>query len=723
MTIDVLIATAAKGGVENIIKMMIEDLEGPDVHFRVIQLVWEGMRWLPENVSYYPLLKGKGSYDLGGFTDAYSSFLKGHGVPDIVLATVWPYTVCVAKNALAVQNCEFSGTRVISWMHHEIGEYKKSFDQIEEWLGLADGHFAINRANHKALKELYPHKPVYRLRNPIDLPLCKVKGSNDTDRFAETHGLVKLAFVGRLSEEKNLELLISAAAKVKACELIVIGSSEDEDYCGKLKRTAEDKGISGRVKWMGWQQDPWSCVAENKVDAVCLTSYYEGFPLTALEAMAHGIPVIATNTVGISEIVENGVNGYTFEVGDEGSLVELLNGLAEEGIKTDPADCRRTAQLYERHAALWDMNIKLASIALGEELVPDSYDKPWFADEQLTKDRISVIIPCHNSGKYIRNCLDSVLSQNIQVADWEIICVDDASTDETLSILKEYEKAHEDSIILVPLPESVRAGGARNIGLSYATGNYITYIDSDDIIAPDMLDKLYRSIIKYNVNVVECDYIRFGKGSEPFFSGEIKGILTYDLTDVLTRKRYIIENGWRTSVWGRLYLRSFIEENNIYFPEDIYFEDVYFAELVTMLLDKLVVIREQLYGYRIHEESTMFSNKMKEYYMEAHKVQCMTSREILKRNLCGECRYEVEMLHFNKSFMGLINKMKEDREYYSFENYRTIVDDLFEIFPDFVNNPYLSQEVFLPYVKLFDVKSDNELRALLYNETSPICNP
>ena len=716
MTIDVLIATAAKGGVENIIKMMIEDLEGPDMHFRVVQLVWEGMRWLPENVPYYPLLKGKGEYDLGTFTNAYGSFLKENGVPDIVLGTVWPYTICVAKNALAESGRDRNKTKVISWMHHEIGEYKKSFDHIEEWLSLADGHFAINSVNHKILKELFPHKPTYRLRNPIDLPLKIHNGHVNSDSGSNTHRTLKLAFVGRLSEEKNIELLIKAVAKVKECELVVIGSSEDEDYYKKLKDIAESRSTENRIKWMGWQQDPWKCVSENKVDAICLTSYYEGFPLTALEAFAHGIPVIATRTVGISEIVEDGINGYIIEVGDEDSLFNLLERIVEEGINIDPDDCYRTAQLYERHAALSDMNIKLASIALAEELVPDSYDKPWFADEQLIKDKISVIIPCHNSEKYLRNCLDSVLSQNIQVADWEIICVDDASTDGTLNILKEYEQAHEDRIILISLTESVRAGGARNIGLSYASGNYIMYIDSDDMIAPDMLDKLYRNIIKYNVNVMECDYIRFGNGSEPFFSDGIEGILAYDLTDVITRKRYIIENGWRTSVWGRLYLRTFIEENQICFPENIYFEDVFFAEMVTMLLDKLVVIREQLYGYRIHEESTMFSKKMKEYYMEAHKVQCMTSREILKRNLCGECRYEVEMLHFNKSFMGLINKMKEDREYYSFENYRTIVDDLLKIFPDFGNNPYLIQKIFLPYVRLLDIKDDKELRYLLYRD-------
>lgn len=500
LVIDVLIATAAKGGVENIIKMMIEDIEGPDVSFRVVQLVWEGEKWLPEGVPYYPLLEGKGEYTLESFVEAYRCFIISHGIPDIILATVWPYTINVARNALIRIRSMKHYTKVISWMHHDIDEYKKSYEQIEEWLGMADGHLAINHNNHKTLRELFPDKPIYRLRNPINIPdAINIKNALE-GRRRDCRKTLKLGFVGRISEEKNIEILLTAVSKLKDCELVVIGTAEDFSYQDRLKELTEALDITNRVSWMGWQQDPWSCVIDKGVDAICLTSYYEGFPLAALESLANGIPVIASRTTGIKEIIKEGITGYTFDVGDEKQLIDLLNTLIEEGVNIQSEDCIKEAQIYERHTTLWDMSIKLAALALEEDLIPDSVDHPWFADEQLVKDKISVIVTCYNAEKSVTDCLESIINQSLHVADWDIVCVDDASTDGTLDVLRKYEQNHEDKLILISLPENVGQEEARNIGLSYADGNYVTFVDSGNVLLPDRLDKMYRNMIKFGEN-------------------------------------------------------------------------------------------------------------------------------------------------------------------------------------------------------------------------------
>ena len=101
-----------------------------------------------------------------------------------------------------------------------------------------------------------------------------------------------------------------------------------------------------------------------------------------------------------------------------------------------------------------------------------------------TIPEISVIIPCYNSAPYIRNCLDSILNQTIGLWRMQLILVNDASTDETLDILSEYESRFPEQILLLSLSENQGQGYARNLALSYAAGTYVLYVDADDMIAP-----------------------------------------------------------------------------------------------------------------------------------------------------------------------------------------------------------------------------------------------
>ena len=94
--------------------------------------------------------------------------------------------------------------------------------------------------------------------------------------------------------------------------------------------------------------------------------------------------------------------------------------------------------------------------------------------------KISVIIPCYNAQAYIPRCLHSIFSQTIGMETLEIILVNDASTDHTLDILLQFENKFPDSVIVVNLEQNIRQGGARNVGLSYASGEYVAFLDADD---------------------------------------------------------------------------------------------------------------------------------------------------------------------------------------------------------------------------------------------------
>ena len=103
--------------------------------------------------------------------------------------------------------------------------------------------------------------------------------------------------------------------------------------------------------------------------------------------------------------------------------------------------------------------------------------------------KVSVIIPCFNATKYLPKCFMSLVQQTIGIDQIELIFVDDASTDEdaTWNMLQEFERAYPESIMILKLEENMRQGGARNVALQYATGEYIAFVDADDFVAENYL--------------------------------------------------------------------------------------------------------------------------------------------------------------------------------------------------------------------------------------------
>lgn len=109
--------------------------------------------------------------------------------------------------------------------------------------------------------------------------------------------------------------------------------------------------------------------------------------------------------------------------------------------------------------------------------------------------KLSIIVPVYNmatEGK-LNYCLDSLVGQTIRgLYDYEILCVDDASTDDSLEILLDYQKRYPELVCVIPNPVNLRQGGAKNAGLRVAQGEWIGFIDSDDWVSPDYYEKLLK---------------------------------------------------------------------------------------------------------------------------------------------------------------------------------------------------------------------------------------
>lgn len=123
----------------------------------------------------------------------------------------------------------------------------------------------------------------------------------------------------------------------------------------------------------------------------------------------------------------------------------------------------------------------------------------------MNKPIVSIVIPVCNVEKYLRECLDSVINQTM--TELEIICVDDGSNDNSLSILKEYE--NKDNRIIVISKENSGYGNTMNVGMDKATGEYIGIVESDDYIEKNMFERLYAVACKYNAEIVKSDHYIF----------------------------------------------------------------------------------------------------------------------------------------------------------------------------------------------------------------------
>ena len=118
----------------------------------------------------------------------------------------------------------------------------------------------------------------------------------------------------------------------------------------------------------------------------------------------------------------------------------------------------------------------------------------------MKKIQISIIIPVYNVEKYLRECLNSILNQTFQ--DFEIICVDDGSTDKSLEILQEYKRKDDRFVILQQRHSG--AGSARNNGIRLAAGKYIQFLDSDDYFEPTLLEEMFDHAEKFDADLTVC---------------------------------------------------------------------------------------------------------------------------------------------------------------------------------------------------------------------------
>lgn len=230
---------------------------------------------------------------------------------------------------------------------------------------------------------------------------------------------------------------------------------------------------------------------------------------------------------------------------------------------------------------------------------------------------ISIIIPVYNTSNYLRQCLDSILSQTL--TDIEIICVDDGSSDNSLDILNKYKQ--KDSRIIILQQKNKGGGAARNLGLSVAQGKYLSFLDSDDFFNHNMLQSAYEHAERHNADVTIFKYREYYDNISTYserelgFSDSIEKDMNVISRNDIPSTIFSLTN---PAPWNKLYNHEFIKAHNLMFQEIAKCNDVYFGFTTLYFAERIALLNKCLISYRTgtktNTQATTYKSPCDIYY-------------------------------------------------------------------------------------------------------------
>lgn len=217
---------------------------------------------------------------------------------------------------------------------------------------------------------------------------------------------------------------------------------------------------------------------------------------------------------------------------------------------------------------------------------------------------LSIIIPVYNVEKHIQMTLDSCLNQDVSASTYEIVCINDGSTDNSLAILEEYKVKHENIRVFTQPNGGVSA--ARNKGISLARGKYIWFVDSDDLIANNCLGAAFQALTYYDADIFNFETsVRTSR--ELFDADQSITFETCD-EDELTKLHFLTydDTKWLQEVWRYWFKRSMLIDNNIFYnSKSAYGEDSTFSFTATIYAQKSIRTGATFYQYYQHTGSAI----------------------------------------------------------------------------------------------------------------------
>lgn len=291
--------------------------------------------------------------------------------------------------------------------------------------------------------------------------------------------------------------------------------------------------------------------------------------------------------------------------------------------------------------------------------------------------KVSVIVPVYNGENYIRDCFNSILGQTLK--ELEIIVINDGSTDQTREIIDEYKEKYP-QIIQCITKENEGQGKARNIGINMAKGEFVTFVDSDDKIAPTMLEEMLERAKEEQAEVVICDYNEITENKKI-----LKKAISQRTEDL--KRDYIV------SVAGpcnKLIQTDLLKKNSLYFLETGIYEDIAMIPLLGIYANKMVYLEKAFYDYYIRQGSTMRQKAFNDKLLSIYDVLETLEKGFEASNKQEQYKEELEFIyikHLLYAGTGRFLEYEEGRKEIS-----KIVSVMKQKFPNWKKNSYYQKQ-------------------------------
>lgn len=316
--------------------------------------------------------------------------------------------------------------------------------------------------------------------------------------------------------------------------------------------------------------------------------------------------------------------------------------------------------------------------------------------------KVSIIVPVYEVEKYLKRCLDSLITQTLE--NIEIILIDDASLDNSAVIMREYEMKYSEKIHCFYLKENIKQGGARNIGIKAAKGEFVLFVDSDDWIDSTMCEKMYQAAKETDSDIVFCDYLKIWEdtGVEKYImeaGKEISGELTADkIKELLSMNAF---------PFSKMIRRELIERNHLCFAEKIKYEDQSVVPFFFLYAAKADKINEAYYFYNVREASTMHSNNNIHHFERMEAVLMFYDR-VKEKGFYEVFKEEIDMFFIRSYCFYMLECCVERFNEPPIDRMQEITGTMRKICPNYLTNYYAD--------KIIDPKY---LSMAILNEVSP----
>ena len=326
--------------------------------------------------------------------------------------------------------------------------------------------------------------------------------------------------------------------------------------------------------------------------------------------------------------------------------------------------------------------------------------------QERMKPLLSIIVPVYNAELYIRKCLDSLLGQTLQ--NIEIICINDASQDSSLEILREYEK-QDKRVTIINLTKNLGPGGARNEGLKLSKASFVAFTDQDDWVDIYMFEKLYVAINKENADIALCDYYDCkGESLERKINILSKNIKVKD------NKKFVL---YSVYLWTGLFKKSLFTDHDLYFPYHLG-EDLAIIHVLFMLSRSIVHLKEPLYYYRIHSSSTIHKNPNCSAVSDLVKSVNLFLANARRLGLDKCYRDEIEYIFIRYRYDLIVEKCLSVIVPIPVNEIKSARKELLNLFPLYKNNYYYRSEPFSKSRFIHDLIAINPWLGIVCAKTS-----